>query len=352
MAWTRKGRSCGSTCLYRFAGGSDVLIDPSFPLRDTVRSGESGQGYVLRMATDNGLRGLPFVKSGLGRSRFHTLDADDASRISRWFGAPEGVLAEALGRTSTDTASAGFAYAGQEIGRSYFLNRGHPRVCPHCLSQHGFCRSEWDFVLVVACSRHACYLEDKCGVCSRPLDWNRPSLMTCQCYSDMRSWSTHSAGHRTLELAFAQWVTASLAPDAVGWPSSPGSDTEQLGLLRLLQPLSLGSGLSLTYALASATQYPLGGLGQRVRKKTSIPYGRQVLHAANHLVHRIAGGEQIELKVSQRSVTLALLVEAMSKAKCPEDKSIALSILSCILRQGGRTKWSGPYGQLSQMSLF
>ncbi|KRC03851.1 hypothetical protein ASE11_24835 [Hydrogenophaga sp. Root209] len=77
-----------------------------------------------------------------------------------------------------------------------------------------------------------------------------------------------------------------------------------------------------------------------------------MLQAANHLVQRIADGDQIELKVGQRSVTLALLFEAMSKAKCPEDKSIALSILSCILRQGGRTKWSGPYGQLSQMPLF
>jgi hypothetical protein len=56
--------------------------------------------------------------------------------------------------------------------------------------------------------------------------------------------------------------------------------------------------------------------------------------------------------MSQRSVTLALLFEAMSKAKCPEDGSIALSILTYILRQGRRATWSGRYAPLSQMPLF
>lgn len=326
--------------------------EPSFPLRDTVRPGESGQGYVLRMATDNRLRGLPFVKSGLGRSRFHTLDADDASRISKWFGAPQGELEDALGRISRDAAKRGFSYAGQEIGRSYFLNRGRPRVCPKCLSQHGFCRSEWDFVLVVACPRHECLLEDRCPVCDRALDWNRPSLTACQCYSDIRSWTAQSIVPPALELAYAQWVNSFLAHGAGDQTAGVCADGAQFALLRLLQPLSLGAGLSLTYALSSAYQYPLSGGGQRVKKKTSLLHGRQVLQEADRLVQRIAEGERIELRVSQRTVTVALLFEAISKAICPEDKSIALSILSCIFRQGGRTKWSGQYGQLSQLPLF
>lgn len=329
-----------------------MLSDPSFPLRDTVRLGESGQGYVLRMASENGLRGLPFVKSGLGRSRFHTLDADDAARISKWFGAPEGELAEALGHISRDAAKNGFSYAGQEIGRSYFLNRGRPRVCPLCISQHGFCRAEWDFVLVVACPRHACLLSDRCPVCDKAVDWNRPSLTACQCYSDLRSWKAQPVVPPTLELAFAQWVSAFVTPGARDQAAVETTDGAGFALLRLLQPLSLGAGLSLTYALASACQYPLSGGGQRVKKKTSLLHGRQVLQAADRLVQRIAQGERIELRVSQRPVTVALLSEAMTKATCPEDRSIALSILGYVLRQGGRTKWSGQYGQLSQLPLF
>lgn len=329
-----------------------MLTDPSFPLRDTVRPGESGQGYVLRMASENGLRGLPFVKSGLGRSRSHTLDADDAVRISKWFGAPEGELAEALGRIARDAAKTSFSYAGQGIGRSYFLNRGRPRVCPQCLSQDGFCRVEWDFVLVVACPRHGCLLADRCPVCNKAVDWNRPSLTACQCYSDLRGWKAQSVVPPTLETAFAQWVSAFVAPDTFEQAAAKNTDGARFALLRLLQPLSLGAGLSLTYALASAGQYPLSGDGQRVKKKTSLHHGIQVLQAADWLTQRIVQGERIELRVSQRSVTVALLSEAMNKATCPEDRSIALSILGAVLRQGSRTKWSGQYAQLSQLPLF
>lgn len=152
----------------------------AFPIRDRVIPGESGQGYVLRMATANGLRGLPFVKACLGRSRFQTLEAQDAPSVSKWFGAPEGELAQALGRLSRKTEDEEFSYAGHDIGRSYFVNRGQPRVCPRCLSQHGYCRAEWDFVLVVACPQHACLLHDQCPVCTRVLDWNRPSFLNCQ----------------------------------------------------------------------------------------------------------------------------------------------------------------------------
>ncbi|WP_382328815.1 TniQ family protein [Hydrogenophaga sp. UC242_50] len=304
------------------------------------------------MATDNGLRGLPSVKSGLGRSRFHTLDASDAMRLSRWFGAPQADLAEALGRISRSAAEEGFSYAGREIGRSYFLNRGRPRVCPHCLVQHGYCRSAWDFVLVAACPQHVCALEDRCPVCARALDWNRPSLMVCQCWSDLRSWRPAAVDLHSLELAFARWVAVAVAPASIDQDRGSAVEAGQFGLLRLLRPLSLGAGLSLTYALASTAEYSLGMTGQRVRKKTSLLHARQVLQAADELVRRISEGQPIALRVSRRSVTLALLYEAMRRAKCPEDGSIALSLLSHILRQGGRTKWTGRYGQLSQMSLF
>lgn len=314
--------------------------------------GESGQGYVLRMATANGLRGLPFVKACLGRSRFQTLDAEDAASLSKWFGAPEAELTQALGRLSRKDEDEGFSYAGHDIGRSYFVNRGHPRVCPHCLSLHGCCRAEWDFVLVVACPRHACLLSDRCPMCTRALDWNRPSFFNCHCYSDLRGWPSADGRPTLLETAFARWVSMAVAPSTLD--QSPGNSLEvgQDGLIRLLRPLSLGAGLSLTYALASSAERCAVGVNQRVRKKASLSQGRQVLVVADQLVRRIADGQRIELRESQRTVTVALLFEAMVKANCPEDKAIALSILSAVYKKGGRTRWSGRYGQLSQMQLF
>lgn len=332
--------------------GALVSTEPAFPVRDTVQPGESGQGYVLRLATANGLRGLPVVKSGLGRSRFQTLDGDDAARLSKWFGASEEVLLMALGHISRGASGEGFSYAGQEIGRSYFLNRGHPRVCPQCLTQDGFCRVEWDFSLVVACPHHSCHLADRCAMCGSALDWNRPGLMACRCGIDIRGWPTQSLTPIALERFFAQWVAEAMSFGADVRAPLDRVDPAPFGLLRLLRPLSLGAGLSLTYALASLTQHPKSGAVPIARKKTSMLYASQLINDAELLVQRILGGERIELKVSQRTVTLGLLFEAMSRARCPEDRSMAFSVLSFVLRQGGRTSWSSQYGQLSQMALF
>lgn len=324
----------------------------AFPIRDRVMPGESGQGYVLRMATANGLRGLPFVKGCLGRSRFQTLDAQDAASISKWFGAPADELAQALGRLSRKTEDEEFSYAGHDIGRSYFVNRGQPRVCPRCLSQYGYCRAEWDFVLVVTCPQHACLLHDRCPVCTRVLDWNRPSFLNCHCYADLRTWPPSDGGPSVLEMAFARWVSTAVAPstlDQSSWPLERGG---QDGLMRLLRPLSLGAGLSLTYALASSADPSMVRVGQRVRKKASLLQGRQVLQLADQLVRDISDGQRIELRDSQRTVTVALLFEAMTKARCSEDRAIALSILSSVFMRGGRTRWTGRYAQLSQMPLF
>lgn len=304
------------------------------------------------MASENGLRGLPMVKRGLGHSHSQTLDGDDAARLSKWFGVPEVVLLEALGHVSRSASHEGFSYAGQEIGRSYFLNRGHPRVCPRCLAQYGFCRAEWDFSLVVACPRHDCHLEDTCPECQHALEWNRPGLVACRCGIDIRRWRTQPVTIPTIEHSFAQWLTEAMDFGVGVRASLDRADPAPFGLLRLLRPLSPGAGLSLTYALASATQHPKYGEVPMAKKKTSMLHASQLLHGADLLVQRILEGERIELKVGQRSVTLGLLFEAMSRARCPEDRSLSLSILSFVLRQGGRTSWSSRYGQLSQMTLF
>ncbi len=62
--------------------------------------------------------------------------------------------------------------------------------------------------------------------------------------------------------------------------------------------------------------------------------------------------ERNELKVGQQTVTLGRLFEPMSRARCSEDRTMALLVLSFVLWQGGRTSWSSQYGQLSQMALF
>jgi hypothetical protein len=90
----------------------------------------------------------------LGKSQFAVLDAVDAPMLHKWFGADIDELEFALGKTSVGTGEHGYMYAGGPVGRSYFINRTYPRICPACTRESGCCRIAWDVSLVVACARH------------------------------------------------------------------------------------------------------------------------------------------------------------------------------------------------------
>ena len=166
----------------------ETWIEPaecSFPFQDEIRIGESGQGYAMRMALANGLVGLPWVKQALSKTHSAVLDVGDAPFLARWFGASVQLLEFALERLTRGRREQGFRYAGQTLGRQYFLTRSFPRVCPDCLRELGHCRIAWDMALAVACVRHRRVLLDRCPSCLRALSWNRPGL-------DYRSWRSRS----------------------------------------------------------------------------------------------------------------------------------------------------------------
>ena len=161
-------------------------LDPwsfSFPIKDSLRRGESGQGYALRMAGENSLPGLPLLKKWLGKSQFATLDSVDAPLMGHWFGAHFSELEDALGLTSIGRNEGRYLYGGHSIGRSYFINRMYPRICPECLKEDRYCRLSWDFSLVTACNRHGAALIDRCVTCGRVLSWNRSTIGVCSCGS-------------------------------------------------------------------------------------------------------------------------------------------------------------------------
>lgn len=321
----------------------------TFPMRDDVRPLESGQGYVLRMAPQNGLRGLPEVKKLLGKSRFSSLDAADADVLSRWFGAVSDRLAMALGRIAIGAGSTSIEYGGQRLERSYFVHRSVPRICPQCLFEGGYCFAQWDFSLVCACERHACALIDRCPFCQRALSWNRCSLSACDCGHALVS-ALDGGTPSDLEQGFSSWVTSCLASE-VGSLSLP-QPMQRSGLLALLRPLSLNSGLCLVYALASSAGYAGEGGPPCDHKKSSLTQAKRYLQLADQFVSRVLSGDPVSFRVSRPSVATHLLLEAIGGAKTEADRSVAHSLLTCVLRQGGRSRWDGVHPEASQMSLF
>jgi hypothetical protein len=335
-------------------------LDPwtlSFPARDSLRRGESGQGYALRMAEDNHLGGLPPLKGWLGKSRFATLDSVDAPLLRHWFGAHHSDLEHALGTTSTGCGANGYSYAGQPVGRSYFLNRTYPRVCAACLIEDGYCRLAWDFSLTVACGKHKARLVDRCPVCQQALSWNRPAINACSC-GNYAAPVSPSEEPTAVELQFSAWVEARLISSvfplstAAEIPEAHQINDEPAALMLLLEPLTLNCGLQITYALGTAASYDVEMKVPASRMRSSLKKAARILSLANRLAEKIVRLEPVQFRISRPSAVIALLADSASARVSAADRSLARSILETILLTKSKIDWKGTHPQMSQLRMF
>lgn len=329
------------------------LFDPktlSFPIKDDVRPAESGQGYALRMAHENHLIGLQQVKRWLGKSHSAALDKEDAELLRKWFGADHHRLCAALGRLTVGKRDQSFEYANQPLGRSYFINRIHPRVCPACLVETGMCKTAWDFSLTVACSHHQRHLVEKCSQCLRNLTWSRPAPRICSCGVPIEKAPTGESPS-VAELEFSAWVEHQcVAPSKVprgSWnPSGPSSP-----LMQLIWPLSLNGGFHIAYALGTAAMYDTGASCKKLRHRSPLEKARSILCRAMNIADRVSKLEHIQLSVSRPRVVVDLLADVVSASSSRAERGLAQSLMSTVLSQG-RARLSGSHPQLAQMALF
>jgi TniQ len=322
-----------------------------FPFRDDIRPGESGQGYALRMVRENHLNGLPQLKVWLGKGKATVIDGADVQLIHHWFGADKAALEFALGSTSTGRRDGSYVYAGQILGRSYFLNRSYPRICPACVEQDGICLIGWDFGVVVACQKHQRLLMDRCPLCQHPLSWTRPSVNTCRCEHTFGS-SNSSEIASPLEQQFAMWVEARVQFGTALTLPDHGRTNQLEALMQLLGPLSLNGGLHITYALATAADYDEAMLRRTLEPKTPLHKAQDRLRSANALAEKIVQFKPVRLRILRPTVVLHLLAEAASAKAMVADRQLAQSILASLLSQKATSNWTGRNPQLSQRSLF
>ncbi|MES2186638.1 MAG: TniQ family protein [Pseudomonadota bacterium] len=318
--------------------------DHAYPVQDNLREGESGHGYVLRMAGENGLLGLPSVKARLGKSRFAVLDMLDAPLLGRWFGADSARLARALGMTTTGSEPDGYEFGGAVLTRSYFINRGLPRICGDCLATSGNCKIAWELSACCACPEHELALIDCCGTCQKALRWDRPGLNECRCGYAL----TICAGRGVAtpeELDVAKWVEDKLTAS-----SCPGVATT---LGRLLRPLSLDAGLHVLQALASMHDaHGARSLTAAMRRKNSLVCARSGIAAAARALALLDSGATDLLQRGASTAAIELLAEAASSEYSPADRSLAFSLLAELVRRPRHARWSSRFPQLSQRSLF
>lgn len=56
-----------------------------------------------------------------------------------------------------------------------------PRCCSQCLREQQYWSAEWELRQYLACTKHKCWLMDRCGVCNERISWNRAALHRCDC---------------------------------------------------------------------------------------------------------------------------------------------------------------------------
>lgn len=321
------------------------------PFQDEIWPGESGQGYVLRLAARNGLGGLARVKTMLGCSRFQTLYAQAAPQLAHWFGASVQRLSYAL-EAEGDTRVEGATYMGHKLGRSYFLNRSHPRVCPDCVHELGYCRAAWDFTLTVACVRHQRLLIDRCPACTLPLKWTRPDLCLCDCGYPWASLDYRSAA-TDAELFVAQLIDLRMddqeriARGASIWISPPGDEMNALRLF--MKDLSLDGFFRSLFAFATAAGYEAEAAPER-RLRAAMPKAQQTLAMSIAVGIKLTQQKRFSL-TSSPSVLLDLLREVSSEFPATAiDISVARSLFGVF--QSGKPVRSSRQVSQSQLVLF
>lgn len=329
----------------------DDPLSVQFPFQDEIMQGESGQGYVLRMSLGNGLRSAVMIKSLLGKTHSMALDANDAPYLAHWLGASEQRLAFALEQIPQGRRSSGCSYAGHPLGRSYFLVRSFPRICPNCVEELGYCRLAWDLALCVACMRHQRALVEVCPLCARALSWNRSAMNSCACGS---VWPESSQANppSSDELLIAHAIDLQM-PDgsaAGGW-RSPVSPWSSWGTL--IQHLSLDGLMRIVFALATAAVYDFTApVEPRLRR--AMPKARQTIRMAADFGHKVARLESISLRTHRPSVLVDLLCDLVTAPGTARgvDFSTAQSMLRWLLSNSPKSTLHSRHSSLAQQLLF
>jgi hypothetical protein len=322
------------------------------PHQDEIWPGESGQGYALRHSASNGLGGLARIKAMLGCSRFQTLYSQDAPQLAHWFGASVQRLSYALESTDCGKRVEGTTYMGHKLGRSYFLNRSRPRVCPDCVLERGYCRAAWDFTLTLACVRHQRLLIDRCPACTLPLKWARPALDLCECGCPWTALA-HKSAAADGELLIAQLIDLrmdDLERSTGGssiWRLLP--DHEMNALRIFIKDLTLDGLFRSIFAFATAAGYEADAAPWR-RLRAAMPKARQTVAMAMAVGTKLTQQSHFSL-TSSPSVLLDLLREMSAEHSATAvDVSVAHSLIGAF--QSSRLQSSPKRVSQSQRVLF
>lgn len=169
-----------------------MLVIRSLPAVD-----ESPEGYLLRLATLNGLAGTRRIKRYLGMAGRVRYSYEEWSHVFNELGIS--ISPDEFGYTPS--ANDTLRSFGQIKVPSSALNLSKPRVCPECIAECQYARRLWDLKTYAACHLHGCVLMDRCPTCERSLTWTRSRIDRCPCGTDLAHWPVGPAPRSTVQIS-------------------------------------------------------------------------------------------------------------------------------------------------------
>ena len=150
------------------------------PVKVEPASGESGLGYLLRVARANGLSLASLIEATalpkslwMSEQAIATLAHASGAETS-WLRAHSVIVGWRDGHRCHE-------WRHQLWACPLSLRGTRPQVCPICLQEGRPCSLEWEATGVVVCLRHRRLLVDTCVHCGRRLSWWRPAIDVCAC---------------------------------------------------------------------------------------------------------------------------------------------------------------------------
>jgi len=150
------------------------------PVKVEPDPGESGLGFLLRVARANGLSlaslfEIASLPRSLWMSERAVLTLAQATEVDlEWLRSHSVITCSRDGHRC-------FEWRGQLWACPLSLRGTRPQVCPICLQEGRTCLQDWELSGAVVCVHHRCSLIDICGHCGKRLSWWRPAIDVCTC---------------------------------------------------------------------------------------------------------------------------------------------------------------------------
>lgn len=208
----------------------------SLPIKLSPHDGESGNGFLLRALSQNGIS-FSQAANWLKVSWCGNVKSDNHLTWSWAVGVEPAWLSRRLVQIRRDGEHRVYGLHGHQWRVKQSFRLTHPQVCVKCVHEFGYIPAAWDLIGVSMCLRHGEFLSNVCSTCKQLLVWNRPTIAVCGC----KRFLTQPASARQPSedlIRWTQWLCdrmqmvdqESCTPLLVGLPREMSAD----GAFRLL----------------------------------------------------------------------------------------------------------------------